>query len=496
MISTCNKFLNNKHRIKLNSPDMKFLKPALLMVVVSALAFSACVKVDISDDTGGTPGGDNDDPNVSKVLTGTVDKSITLRKGTFTLKGYVYVNNGATLTIEAGSIIKSDVTEKGALVIERGSRLLAEGTASEPIIFTSGKASGQRAQGDWGGIILLGKAPTNRPTSPAPIIEGGVNRPYGGTDAGDNSGILRYVRIEFSGIAAEPNSEINGLTCGGVGSGTVLENIQVSFGSDDAYEFFGGTVNAKNLIAYATYDDDFDFDFGFSGKIQFGVSLRDKPSDTDQANGIECDNDGSGTTAAPITKPQLSNFTFIGPYDTTGSSALHGYSNRWRRSTRFVLANSLLIGHRLAGFSIESGNSMADYMTNGNSVFKNNIIAVYKDPYRADSSAARNIVTHFPANPLTSQQTSEMRAEAALAMKTKAETQGNVTLASRDDVQLTDPFNFAAPNWLPKAGSPALTGASFTDMDAFFSSTTYRGAFGATNWTTGWTSFTPKTNTY
>jgi hypothetical protein len=476
---------------------MKFKKPALIVAAVSALAISACVKVDISDDTGGTPGGgDNDDPNVTKVITGTIDRSITLQKGTFTLKGYVYVNNGATLTIEAGSIIKSDVTEKGALIIERGSKLIADGRADAPIVFTSGKASGERAQGDWGGIILLGKAPTNRPTSPAPIIEGGVNRPYGGSDAADNSGILRFVRIEFSGVAAEPNSEINGLTCGGVGSGTILENIQVSFGSDDAYEFFGGTVNAKNLIAYATYDDDFDFDFGYSGKIQFGVSLRDKPSDTDQANGIECDNDGSGTTAAPITKPQLSNFTFIGPYDTTGSSALHGFSNRWRRSTRFVLNNSLLIGHRLAGFSIESGNSINDYMTGSNSTYKNNIIAVYKDPYRADSSAARAIITHYPANPLTPTQTSDMRKEAAAAMKTKAEAEGNVTLASRDDVQLTDPFNFADPNFLPKAGSPALSGASFADMDGFFTSTTYRGAFGATNWAQGWASFSPKTNAY
>jgi hypothetical protein len=475
---------------------MKFMKPALLVAAVSALAFSACVKVDIRDEDGGNGGGDNKDPNVTKVITGTIDESITLRKGTFTLKGYVYVNNGATLTIEAGSIIKSDVTEKGALIIERGSKLIADGRADAPIIFTSGKNSGERAQGDWGGIILLGKAPTNRPTSPAPIIEGGVNRPYGGTDAADNSGILRFVRIEFSGIAAEPNSEINGLTCGGVGSGTILENIQVSFGSDDAYEFFGGTVNARNLVAYATYDDDFDFDFGYSGKIQFAVSLRDKPSDTDQANGIECDNDGTGTSAAPITKPQLSNFTFIGPYDTTGSSALHGFSNRWRRSTRFVLANSLLIGHRLAGFSIEGANSMNDYMTNNNSEFRNNIIAVYKDSYRADSSGARAIITHYPANPLSSSQTSAMRAEAAAAMKTKAEGQGNITLASRDDVQLTDPFNFASPNFLPKAGSPALSGSNFAGMDGYFTATSYRGAFGNTNWMQGWSSFSPKTNTY
>jgi len=455
---------------------MKWIKQALV-ITLSVVSLSACVKVDISDDSGGTGGGGNtDDPNVSKILTGTVDKSITLSKGTYTLRGYVYVNNGATLTIEAGSIIKSDVQEKGALIIERGAKLVADGKADQPIIFTSGKASGERAQGDWGGIILLGKAPTNRPTSPAPIIEGGVNRPYGGTDAADNSGTLRYVRIEFSGIAAEPNSEINGLTCGGVGSGTVLEFIQCSYGGDDSYEFFGGTVNAKNLVAFATFDDDFDFDFGYTGKIQFGVSLRDKPSDTDQANGIECDNDGTGTAATPFTKPYLSNFTFIGPYDTTGSSALHGVSNRWRRSARFILRNSLLIGHRLGGFSLESAATATAYST-GESVFKNNVVAVYGKPYISGDAGAQGVLTDA-------------------AIKTKAESEGNLTLATRDLVQLTDPFNLNAPDFLPKTGSPALTGFDFTGIDSYFATTTYRGAFGTTNWLQGWASFTPKTNNY
>ena len=454
---------------------MKLMKQAFVCVI-STLALSACVKVDIRDELTGGGGGNTDDPNVTKVLTGTIDKSITLSKGTYTLRGYVYVNNGATLTIEAGSIIKSDVTEKGALIVERGARLIADGKADQPIVFTSGKAAAERAPGDWGGIILLGKAPTNRPTSPAPIIEGGVNRPYGGTDAADNSGILRYVRIEFSGIAAEPNSEINGLTCGGVGSGTTLENIQCSYGADDSYEFFGGTVNAKNIIAFATYDDDFDFDFGYSGKIQYGVSLRDKPADTDQANGIECDNDGTGTSATPFTKPQLSNFTFIGPYDTTGSNANHGFSNRWRRAARFVLRNSLLIGHRKAGFSLESAESATAYK-NGESEFKSNIVAVYIKPYVASDAAAAGVITDAQ-------------------MKTKAESEGCLTLLSRDEVQLTDPFNLNAPNFLPKTGSPALTGVNFTGMDAFFAPTTFRGAFGAANWAQGWASFTPKSNNY
>ena len=449
---------------------MKFTKQAL-MVLFSAAALSSCVKVEFNEpDIPVTP------PGNTTVLEGTIDKSTTLAKGKYTLKGYVYVNNGAILTIEAGSTIVSDVTEKGALIIERGSKLIADGKADAPIVFTSGKASGQRAQGDWGGIILLGKAPTNRPTSPAPIIEGGVNRPYGGIDANDNSGILRFVRIEFSGIAAEPGSEINGLTCGGVGSGTVLENIQVSYGADDGYEFFGGTVNAKNLISFATFDDDYDFDFGYSGKIQFAVALRDKPADTDQANGIECDNDGSGTSATPYTTPQLSNLTLIGPYDTTASASTHGFSNRWRRATRFVLRNSVLMGHRKAGFSLESAGSATDYKS-GASEFKNNIVAVYTKPYVSSDAGALGVITDAE-------------------IKAKAESEGCTTLPSRDDVQLTDPFNLSAPNFLPKTGSPALTGVSFTGMDSWFTVSTYRGAFGTNNWMGGWSNFTPKTNNY
>lgn len=455
---------------------MKF-KHALLaigIVATSSLTITSCVKVDISDDIPGSDTTGNNRP--SNVIEGTIDRSITLPKGKYTLKGYVYVNNNATLTIEAGSVIMSDVTEKGALIIEKGSRLIADGRADNPIVFTSGKASGQRNAGDWGGIILLGKAPTNRPTNPPPVIEGGVNRTYGGTEPTDNSGVLRYVRIEFSGVAAEPNSEINGLTLGGVGSGTIIENVQVSYGADDGFEFFGGTVNAKNLVSFGTYDDDFDFDFGYVGKIQYAVSLRDKPADTDQANGIECDNDGSGTAATPYTKPQLSNLTLIGPHDTIGSASTHGFSNRWRRGTRFVLRNSILLGHRKAGFSLEDAATATAYLNN-ESEFKNNIVAVYTKPYLAGNASSQTVITDAQ-------------------IKAKAEADGSVTLASREDVQLTDPFNLTNPNFLPKAGSPALTGVSFTGMDPFFTVTTYRGAFGTTNWTQGWTSFSPKTNSY
>ncbi|HEX6849036.1 MAG TPA: hypothetical protein VF144_18760, partial [Chitinophagaceae bacterium] len=295
-------------------------------------------------------------------------------------------------------------------------------------------------------------------------------------DPNDESGILRFVRIEYAGIAAEPGSEINGLTCGGVGSGTILENIQVSFGNDDAYEFFGGTVNAKNLIAFATADDDFDFDFGYIGKIQFAVSCR-KPDFVDAGdagNGIECDNDGTGTSATPITKPQLSNFTIIGPNNAAGTAGNHNFSNRWRRRTQFVIRNSILMGHPDAGFSMESDATLNDYYVNGISEFKNNLVHAIALPYKTANAA---IATNAQ-------------------IQAKAESEGCITYTDAANIKLASPLYSTAPNFLPQTGSPALTGASFMGMNAFFTATTYRGAFGTTDWTATWTNWDPQNKSY
>lgn len=465
------------------------------LALVSILSVTSCVKVKFDEDGTTTPV----DPGTDNVISGTISSSRFYAKGTYTLKGYVYVTEGATLTFEAGSIVKSDITEKGALIIERGAKLIADGKAANPIVFTSGKAVGQRAPGDWGGIILLGKAPTNRPLDPAPTIEGGVGRKYGGSDANDESGILRFVRIEYAGIAAEPGSEINGLTLGGVGAGTIIENVQVSFGNDDAFEFFGGTVNAKNLIAFATADDDFDFDFGYTGKIQFGISMR-KPDFVDAGdagNGIEADNDGSGTTATPNTRPQLSNFTFVGPNNATGTAANHNYANRWRRRTQFVLRNSILVGYQKGGFAVESKGAWDDYITAGVSEFANNLVHAVAEPYYTDSSTARIFASKsYPANPMSSADQKAMRQDAAAALKAKAEANGSITYTDANAIMLESPFYSTTPNFLPKAGSPALSGASFTGMNAYFSTTTYRGAMGTTNWTSGWTNWDPQNASY
>ena len=454
---------------------------------IAMLSFSSCIKVNFEETInnttgGGTVGSDPQNPVTNGgIIQGILNKSYFLPKGKYTLKGYVYITDGNTLTIAPGSVVVSDITEKGALIFERGAKLIADGRATDPIVFTSGKAIGQRTPGDWGGIILCGKAPTNRPQDPAPTIEGGVGRKYGGTDPNDESGILRFVRIEFAGIAAEPGSEINGLTLGGVGSGTIIENVQVSFGNDDAYEFFGGTVNCKNLIAFATADDDFDFDFGYTGKIQYGIACRkpDFVDGGDAGNGIECDNDGTGTTATPFTRPQLSNFTFVGANNATGTAANHNFGNRWRRATQFVLRNSIIIGWPKGGLSLESAATAKAYYVDRFSEFRNNLLHSNDaaNIYRNDATAL-TIVT--PAQ-----------------MKTRAESEGCVTLATADEAMLNAPFYSTAPNFLPKTGSPALTGVSFTGMNAYFVATTFRGAMGTADWTTGgWANWDPQNKAY
>ena len=316
-------------------------------------------------------------PNVVEggTLQGTLTQNTTLKSGSqWVLKGYVYVPDGITLNIESGVTVKSDVAEKGALCIERGGKIYAEGTESSPIVFTSGRPEAERAPGDWGGIIILGKATTNKVD---PTIEGGIGRTYGGTDDNDNSGILRYVRVEYAGIAAFPNSEINGFTFAGVGRGTIVDYCESYYANDDAFEFFGGTVNCSHLIAVGTADDDYDFDFGYSGTIQYAISKRDPAfvDGVDAGNGIECDNDGTGSAATPITKPNLINFTLIGPNDPTAKPN-HNLAMRWRRNTNFLVSNSIFYGYMKGGFSIESDGTAQSFI-DGTSKMTNNWISSY-----------------------------------------------------------------------------------------------------------------------
>jgi hypothetical protein len=325
-------------------------------------------------------GGKESPINVPKetTISGTINATTTLTSDKeWTLKGYVYVTDGASLIIQPGTVIKSDITEKGALCIERGAKIIAEGTALKPIIFTSGKNIGERSPGDWGGIVILGRAKTNR--SSEPTIEGGIGRPYGGTNDADNSGILKYVRIEYAGIAALPNSEINALTLGAVGSGTTIEYVQTVYANDDAFEFFGGAVSPKYLYAFATADDDYDFDFGYRGMVSNSISKREPLfiDNGDAGNGVESDNDGTGSLAEPFTRPILENMTLIGP-NSASSLANHNLAMRWRRASQFEVKNSTFVGYMKGGFSMES-NETAQFYKDGISKFTNNKIGSF-DP--------------------------------------------------------------------------------------------------------------------
>jgi hypothetical protein len=355
-----------------------------LLTIMIALGLFSCDR-----DLGGGEGPVN--VPATTTLTGNINTTTTLTSDkVWTLKGYVYVTDGAKLIIQPGTTIVSDVAEKGALCIERGSQIIAEGTQSKPIVFTSGRPEGQRTPGDWGGIVILGRAKTNR--SSEPTIEGGIGRPYGGTNDSDNSGVMRFVRIEYAGIAALPNSEINALTLGGVGNGTILENIQTIYANDDAFEFFGGTVNGKNLYAFATADDDFDFDFGYTGMITNGVAKRDPQfvDSGDAGNGVECDNDGTGSAAQPYTHPKLYNMILVGPNVST-ALANHNLGLRFRRSTQFTMKNSVVWGWMKGGLSLES-NETAQFVKDGVSVFENNSVGTF-NPTLNFISKATTILT-------------------------------------------------------------------------------------------------------
>ena len=397
------------------------------------------------------------------------------------LSGFVYVKNNATLTIEPGTIIKGVSGTKGALIIERGSKIMAQGTESKPIVFTSDKPKGQRGYGDWGGLVICGNAPSNKHDSGTGvgIAEGGIGSNYGGTNTADNSGILQYVRIEFPGIplTATPNSEINGLTLYSVGSGTTLDHIQVSYSGDDSYEWFGGTVNAKYLVAFRGWDDDFDTDNGYIGKVQFFVSLRDPASaDQSQSNGFESDNDADGSTLAPFTAPVFTNGSVFGPLvtSTTTINSLYRRAIHLRRGTRLSVYNTVFAGWPV-GLDIDGqkGDSPAQATAN---------------VLQIENCIMAGMTNNYSTAYLTD----------AEAWYTNA-SRNNQVLATNDLLQVTGPFNLTAPNFLPATGSPLLSGASFTNTrlnDSFFTRVGHRGAFGTNNWTESWCNFNPQFTEY
>jgi hypothetical protein len=427
-------------------------------------------------------------PSTGQVITVTGDITSDTKwyaDAKYMLSGFVYVKNNAILTIEPGTVIKGVSTTKAALIIERGSKIMAAGTAASPIVFTSDKPKGQRSYGDWGGLVLCGKAPTNKHdggvTSDG-VAEGGIGSHYGGTDANDNSGTLQYVRIEFPGVGltATANSEINGLTLYSVGVGTVIDHVQVSYSGDDSYEWFGGNVNMKNLVAFRGWDDDWDTDNGFSGKVQFFVSLRDPAiADQSSSNGFESDNDADGSTLSPYTSALFVNGSVFGPKATTTTTSNSLYQNAMqiRRGSRLSIYNTVFAGYPY-GLFIDGALGDSPAQANSNVLQIENCVlsGMTTNNYRENATSLQATATWFllPAK-------------------------NNSILATNDLLLVTNPFNLTAPNFLPAAGSPLLTGASFTNTrltDTFFTPVAYKGAFGTTDWTTGWCNFDPQNTDY
>lgn len=434
---------------------------------------------------GGTSGGDGDastdsgpppldcpdlaDREVVE-LDGEIDADTTWTcENLYILTDLTYVVGDSVLTIQAGTVVQGD--EKAALVVTRGSQLVTEGTETDPVVMTSSLDVGDRAPGDWGGIVLLGEATLNSATGENQIegIDPTEDRgAYGGTDDESSCGHLKYTRVEFAGdFFGVADNELNAVTLGACGSGTLLEYVQAHRGLDDGFEFFGGQVNAHHLVVSSTDDDGLDWDFGFTGNIQFAVVQQDPdivPNSTDP-NGTEGDNHPTDFGLTPIANPTLYNITLIG-----GQPA--GYGSVLRRGTFGHIYNAIYMNFGAGAIDVKDQAS-SDGADNGDLVVSNSLFF------------NNGGVNHFPdeSDPLADDDNS-FDEEAFF-------TDADLENVFDEDPELGDAESVTAPDFVPAAGSPAATGAA-TPTGAFFDETAeYIGAFepGGDDWTAGWTAY-------
>jgi len=392
-------------------------------------------------------------------VTGVITTNTTWTKNNvYLLQGTVFVDSLVTLTIEAGTVVRGDAnTVISALVIQRGAKIIANGTPCNPIVFTSSKAAGSRLRGDWGGLIIEGRALNNLGTN-VPIEGIGTTNPrarHGGNIPNDNSGSLTYARIEYAGFIIAANNEMNSLTLGSVGSGTTIDYVQTSFGLDDAFEWFGGSVNCTHLVSYRTLDDDFDTDNGYSGTVQFALGVKDPAVSDDPAvstsEGWESDNNGSSPfTILPKTSAKFYNVTQIGAFRCSSNAGgitqptANGFRRgaRLRRNTELKIYNSILMNN-WRGLVMD-----ADVLANGQAAFQNNVIAM---DYTFNSS-----VTGATGLALAAENT-------ATATYLNNPANGNNVISTPCDV-LTNAWSFTNPDYRPNAAGSgaALSGADLT----------------------------------
>ncbi len=426
-------------------------------------------------DTGGggsDPGGSSDSgpqadsPNPPPVIEVTADITgdVTWPAGvTVRLKKHVFVENG-TLTIEPGVTV---LGESGtSLVITPSARIDAQGTKEAPIVFTSALPVGSRAAGDWGGVILLGKAPINvaggsEKVEGFPATESRTN--YGGTDATHDCGTLRYARIEFAGFELAPDNELNGLTMGGCGSKTVVDFVQVHKGADDGVEMFGGAADLRHIVVTQPDDDGLDWDFGWTGRVQFLIVQQNALVGD---NGFECDNNKNDNDASPRSMPDIWNATLIGSNADPGTAGKKQYIAMFRRGTAGGVHNAVMAYFADGGITVNDASTVAQ-MEEGRLFVKNSI---FFDIANEDAAAFGK--------------SDQAGFDVAAAVLAAANSNRQV------DPMLADPLNLTSPDFRPQAGSPALTGGATPPSDGFFdSSAAFVGAVGTEDWTAGWTAF-------
>jgi hypothetical protein len=404
-------------------------------------------------------------PGIDKpviVVTGDVSANETWTSANYyVLRGAVFVRNGSTLTIGPGTRVIGESGSVGTLIVERGGRINAVGTAAAPIVFTSDQPVGQRGRGDWGGIIINGRAPVNL-TGGEGAGEGDTGV-YGGTDPNDNSGVLRYVRVEFSGVEFSPDNELNGIAFQGVGRGTTVDYVQAHMSRDDALEWFGGTVDAKHIVMSNAADDSLDWTFGWSGRVQF-AAITQRGDDAD--NAIEADNSEFNNNHLPRSNPQIYNITICGDPDRNeGGESTNG--TNFRRGTAFTLRNFLLTGFKTTGLRIETTNAdTTNQVANGTTQMGAGVI--WNIPTPAQSFIVTQIGSgRFP----------------------------DVRLNVDPGVSTTACANHEAPNFRP-ASLATIAGGQMAPIqppnDGFFEVVTFIGAVPPApqpNWMDGWTSF-------
>ena len=366
----------------------------------------------------------------------------------YVLGGAVFIGDGSDetkLTIQADTTIYGDVNAKSVLVIQRNSKIFANGTAENPITFTSSKAPGSREPGDWGGVVINGNAVSNAGTNLDGEAETGK---YGGTDDADNSGVFKYVRIQFAGYKIDPENELNGLALQGVGSGTEIHHVHIHKTSDDSIEFFGGAAQVHHMVLTACQDDSFDWTQGWHGKAQYVVIQQQNLAEVDR--GIEGDNWSDDNAATPVADPELYNFTLVGESAADGTKGMKIREGTHGTFRNFIIMNfnsaTIDIDHDLTWDAILDGTTTIDYSIVDQDMF-------------ADDEEEPGLVSDWWA------------------------TGSNNAIVDPD---LVDPTSYTAPNFAPKAGSPALgagTGGGFVDDADFI------GAVGQDDWTTGWTDY-------